>query len=440
MIDLRIHDFIITTILLAINQLYRLFQDDCVRAGSGSFPRRQGLDGQHDPDAYSSMRQRIDRNSQGGRAEGRSAYGGPVSEGGYIHGNDPNLSLQEGDSVYHDPYCGNLNFARRTHCNNNNKHRYGPELSAPNHTSWRAFCHGSPSRTLDGIGHVLSHDSDRYGSLPPHGWGVVEDSRMPPPGCGAKFAGFKRRKREDYHDELEYRKGHQLHRPAAPEWDERDGDRDTQRRSMSSRGRWISRGRRCSPLVDRSLRGSFLGHGRDTVQRRGYRQFESQRKRRRSWGEPVPHIKNTMPSVDHVIIHGNHHRSRICDQHLPSQSGLVTAFTFPHRFSSARTPGARRRALRDASFRPSTQHGTRRNALIAVVDEFSGTICRRDVETEDMRGDEEETELTQQCTHLGWNTKLQEDGAQNKPSSKAKEASNYTSQDADEAVENELND
>ncbi|RZR77389.1 hypothetical protein BHM03_00002432 [Ensete ventricosum] len=252
------------------------------RPGSGSFPRRQGLDGQHDPDAYSSMRQRIDRNSQGGRAEGRSAYGGPVSEGGYIHGNDPNLSLQEGDSVYHDPYCGNLNFARRTHCNNNNKHRYGPELSAPNHTSWRAFCHGSPSRTLDGIGHVLSHDSDRYGSLPPHGWGVVEDSRMPPPGCGAKFAGFKRRKREDYHDELEYRKGHQLHRPAAPEWDERDGDRDTQRRSMSSRGRWISRGRRCSPLVDRSLRGSFLGHGRDTVQRRGYRQFESQRKRRRS--------------------------------------------------------------------------------------------------------------------------------------------------------------
>ncbi|RRT86028.1 hypothetical protein BHE74_00005764 [Ensete ventricosum] len=51
-----------------------------------------------------------------------------------------------------------------------------------------------------------------------------------------------------------------------------------------------------------------------------------------------------------------------------------------------------------------------------------------------------EKDFSIKCTHLGWNTKLQEDGAQNKPSSKAKEASNYTSQDADEAVENELND
>ena len=83
-------------------------------------------------------------------------------------------------------------------------------------------------------------------------------------------------------------------------------------------------------------------------------------------------------------------RNRGKDQNLPSQSGLVTAFTFPHRFSSALNPGARRRALRDASFRPSTQHGTRRNAAIAVVDEFSGTMCRRDGETEDMQGETEE--------------------------------------------------
>ncbi|XP_018683997.2 uncharacterized protein LOC103991813 [Musa acuminata AAA Group] len=254
------------------------------RPGSASSPRRQRLDGQHDPDLYSSTRQRFGRGSQGGRADGRSrevctARRGSVSEGGYIHGNDTNLTPQEGDWVYHAPYCGNLNFARRTHRNNCNKHRYGPQLPAPSHTSWEAsFRGGSPPRTLDPTGCVPRHDSHRYGSLPHHGWGV-EDPRMPPPACGAKFAGSKRREREDYHDELEYQRRHQLNRPAALEWDGSDGNRDNRRRP-------ISRERSRPPLVDRQSRGDFLAHGRDVelnmVQTRGYRQVESRMKRRRA--------------------------------------------------------------------------------------------------------------------------------------------------------------
>ncbi|URE14908.1 Zn-finger in Ran binding protein [Musa troglodytarum] len=249
------------------------------RPGSDCSPRRQRLDGQHDPDLYSSMRQRFGHGSQGGRADGRSrevytAYRGSVFEGGYIHGNDPNLPPEDGDHVYHAPYCGNLNFAPRTHRNNCNKHHYGPS-----HTSWRASFRGSPSRTLDPTGCVPRHDFHSYGSLPPHGWGA-EDPRVPPAACGAKFAGPKPREREDYHDELKYRKRHQLDRPAALEWDR---NQDNRRHPMSSRGRWISRERSRSPLVDRPLRGSFLGHGREDelnmVQRRDYRQAESRKKR-----------------------------------------------------------------------------------------------------------------------------------------------------------------
>lgn len=102
---------------------------------------------------------------------------------------------------------------------------------------------------------------------------------MPPPAFGAKFASSKRRERGDYHDELEYRRRHQLDRPAALEWDGRDGNRDNRWRS-------ISRERSRSPLVERQSSSVFFGHGRDDelnmAQTRGYRQVESRKKRRRA--------------------------------------------------------------------------------------------------------------------------------------------------------------
>ncbi|CAL9180659.1 unnamed protein product [Musa hybrid cultivar] len=270
--------------------------------GPGSVsPRRQRLDGQHDLDFDSSMGRHIGRGFRGGRAGGRfreasPGYGHgrggrstgrgynasrwPVSDGEYVHRNDPNLSPREGDWICQNPFCGNLNFARRTHCNNCNKYRYGPELDGPSRSPRRGYfksppLRGSPPRIVGPANHGLRDDLDRYRS-PPRGWGVEDlrdfGPRSPPPARGGKFPDM-RRERLDYHDDLGYRQRRKFDWPA-PEWEGRDSNRDGfvadrrgyDRRPPSPRGRWISRERSRSPIGSRPLRGAYMGRGRDDRQ------------------------------------------------------------------------------------------------------------------------------------------------------------------------------
>ncbi|RWW27270.1 hypothetical protein GW17_00008304 [Ensete ventricosum] len=203
--------------------------------------------------------------------------------------------------------CGNLNFARRTHCNNCNKYRYGPELDGPSRSPRRSYfksppLRGSPPRILGPTDHGIRDDLDRYRS-PPRGWGVEDlrdfgPTRSPPPARGGKFPDM-RRERLDYHDDLGYRQRRKFDWPA-PEWEGRDSNRDGfvadrrgyDRRPPTPRGRWISRERSRSPIGSRPLRGAYMGRGRDDHQYdshlghgraddlgighgRGYRQAES---------------------------------------------------------------------------------------------------------------------------------------------------------------------
>ncbi|WOL09317.1 hypothetical protein Cni_G18070 [Canna indica] len=291
--------------------------------GSVSPPRRQRLDGHYDPDFDSSIGQRFGRGLRGGRTGGRfrevspimghgrgrrslgrgyNTSKWPVAEGEYIHRNDPNLSPREGDWICQNPSCGNLNFARRTQCNNCNKYRYGPELHGPVRSPRRGYIkspRGSPPRIFGLSDRVLRDDLDRYRSPPPRGWGVEDPRnfgpRSPPPTRGGKFADNMRRGRPDYHNQLEYRQRRKFDW-SAPEWDDRDNNpdgllsrrRDYDRHALSPRGRWISRERSRSPLGNRPARGAFLGRGRgdpflghrrtdnlSMAHGRGYRQADS---------------------------------------------------------------------------------------------------------------------------------------------------------------------
>lgn len=177
--------------------------------------------------------------------------------------------------------CGNLNFARRTYCNNCSKYRYGPEFHGDSRSPQRGYFNsppprGSPPRILGPtIDRGLRRDLVRYGS-PSRGWdmdGLRDFSAgSPTAGRGGRFVDHMRRERTDYRNELDYRGRGKFDLAVLDEWDRRDRMRDGfiperrgyDRRPPSPHGRWghDSRERSRSPMGNRPLKSSFMGRGR----------------------------------------------------------------------------------------------------------------------------------------------------------------------------------
>lgn len=145
--------------------------------------------------------------------------------------NNPNVRPREGDWICPDLMCGNLNFARRDHCNSCNRSRNVPARSPrrayhappPLHAPPRRYpgppMDRSPERTLNGFRSPprgLARDGPReYGSaaLPP----LRQESRFPDP--------HVRRERMDYIEDP-YRGRNKFDRPPPLDWDNRDRGRD----------------------------------------------------------------------------------------------------------------------------------------------------------------------------------------------------------------------
>lgn len=280
------------------------------RADSISPPtRRPKFDGNYDPEFDHPVGPRFGRGFRGGRAGGRFRDVSPhdgfgrggrsvgrghmlerrVSPSGteYVHRNDPNLSPREGDWICGNPRCGNLNFARRTYCNNCNKPRFAPGHAGLDRSPRRGYFtsppRGSPPSFVDPpLGRGVRREISSYRS-PPRGWGT-EVSRdfgagsPPARRVGGRFQDRVRRDdRPDYEDD--YRARDKFDWPVGDDWNRRDvlmpARRGYDQRSPSPRDRWVrgSRDRSRSPLGARPApKGSYMGRGMGRG--RGDRRFD----------------------------------------------------------------------------------------------------------------------------------------------------------------------
>ncbi|KAI4972013.1 serine/arginine repetitive matrix protein 1 [Hordeum vulgare subsp. vulgare] len=214
---------------------------------------------------------------RGGRSHGRGGYNGPGKEfilidGEYVHRNDPNLSPREGDWICQNPSCGNLNFARRSHCNNCNKHRY--ESSRSPHRGYFDSPPRVPARPLGPPSdRAPPREMARYKPAP-RGWGVGDPRSYParsPPDRVGRFP-------EPLQRERGFRGERELRDPVKFEWSaaeykqrERPHGGLYLDRSRSPQGNWGSnmRDRSRSPAGNRPMKGAFLGRGRPDLEYAG---------------------------------------------------------------------------------------------------------------------------------------------------------------------------
>ncbi|KAJ6797115.1 putative serine/arginine repetitive matrix protein 1 [Iris pallida] len=263
-------------------------------------PRRPKLDDDYDPEFDHPVGQYFGRGFRGGRAGGRfrdvsphegfGRGGRPIgrghmlerrispSGGEYVHRNDPNLSPREGDWICGSPRCGNLNFARRTYCNNCNKPRFAPGHAGLDRSPRRGYFtsppRGSPPSLVDpALVRGIRRGIGSYRS-PPRAWGseVSRDfgtgSPPPPRRVGGRFQDHMRRDDRPLDYEDDFRGREKFDWPVGDDWNRRDmlmpARRGYDQRSPSPRDRWVrgSRDRSRSPLGARPAKVSHMGRGR----------------------------------------------------------------------------------------------------------------------------------------------------------------------------------
>ncbi|KAK6151811.1 hypothetical protein DH2020_014446 [Rehmannia glutinosa] len=186
--------------------------------------RNRGVGNGREPGRYRDYSPPYGRGKDGGRFPGRdhdqSAGGpGPFRVEG-LPRNNPNVRPREGDWICSDPSCKNLNFARREHCNNCNKPRYGSSGSPRR---------GYPGPTFPPRQRVpptpLDHSPGRimnggYRS-PPRGWPRNFKAGGPQTRHEGRFPD-----RQDYPEVDPPRDRYRYDRPVVPDWSHRDRGRD----------------------------------------------------------------------------------------------------------------------------------------------------------------------------------------------------------------------
>ncbi|RCV21733.1 hypothetical protein SEVIR_4G128700v4 [Setaria viridis] len=218
---------------------------------------------------------------RGGRSYGRG-YGAPPGkdfiniDGEYVHRNDPNLSPREGDWICQNPNCGNLNFARRTHCNNCNKFRYSArEAYEPRRSPPRGYPSPPPRGPPRMVGppgdRAPPREMARYRS-PPHGWGAGESrgyAARSPPERPVRFTDASPKERMGFRGERDLRDRAKFEWSATDDYGRRERPHDgyidrSRRRSGSPRANWGNdlRDRSRSPPRNRLMKSSFTGRGR----------------------------------------------------------------------------------------------------------------------------------------------------------------------------------